>query len=827
MDGVCRFHRSPLARASANWTYSAPPDQNQAKPAARRLRTDEPSTFHDISSRRPSLFTRGSSTIPDDIVLGPPKTTFASATSTRNTNKPIDSPDRRSFHNHSDDTSKNERLNLRDKFFKERNRDDTDHERPKETRNGVNNGRRGGKEECEGWTDVRPRKSFGQEEGERLRRKTGDRDSERERDHPRDFHDRSHKLHDSHSGRDREHEEKDVPPRRNGFGRGRNEPTWFKDEKTTDARERDRGKEDSRDKEWRENNRRGNRGSDREWTRGGKVELDPEWMGSADSEERTQAHTQEDFQRWKERMKAGSAVAEEKPKAVEEGDSDHQRHVSTNTPIAPTVQKVDTPLVMDPGVDKFFGLFKEPRKATEGPPSGGASIVAKKELAKGATGKSSRFTSFFAPQEEAPPQQLERAPASLAAISQDSSSEDKEGFQRILQMLGGVNMTSGDNIPPANQLQQQQPPPPANNVTKRSDPPTTAPSPFQAQKPKNLELLNPEAHTRVFKPNGLDGLLGLQTPNGGENQNRDSEFLLKLMQQSRSSAGSGQPQSAPEPPAVSRAPSTQRYAEILSRPKDTTKGKLPTGPPPGLFDESSSSRYQRPIQDSVQEASKLKATTRPPHGFSEDAAIAAFQRPQRENTSAPAKGSHTRRPPPGLFDDPSISSFPRRQPLDYLQTHQSNPVILQRPPGLEQGSSGWPNPPHQAQHQAHVPPPPGFSNPAQGSTHFPPGFPIPGPMPMYGDRGPVGAGTGPTGPGRGQVQGAQPNMGPSIFPHYGGGPPPGFHPIAFTQESIGPMPNSILHSAGSRRPQYEMFGEGGNMGPSGRGAPPGQYRRYP
>ncbi len=823
--------------AVTNCTHSAPLEQNQARPAAKRSKTDEPSAFHDISNRRPSLFTRGSSTsklfygnhlkvifltsevVPDDIVLGPPKTAFASATSARTTNKSTDPPDRRSFPNHTDDAPKNERYNFRDKFFKERDKDDTDQERSREMRSGATNGRRAGKEDGEGWTNVRPRKSFGQEEGERFRRRTGERDSERDRDNTREIHDRFHKPHDSHTGRDREQDDKDAAPRRNGFGRGRNEPTWFRDEKTTNTRDRDRGKEESKDKEWRENNRRGTRGGDRDWTRGGKAEQDPEWMGSTENEEKTQAHTQEDFQRWKERMKAGNAAAEEKPKPAEEGDFSRERQVSGNTKAAPVVQKVDTPLVMDAGMDKFFGLFNEPRKAEDGSTSGGAPTVIKKEPAKGTTGKASRFMSFFAPQDEAPPQQRESASAPQATLPQDSSSEDKEGFQRILQMLGGVSLPTGDNTPQINPSQQ---PPPSNSVKKRSKSPTRAPSPAQTQKPKNREPSDHEAQARSRKPNGLDGLFGLQSPQVGANQNRDSEFLLKLMQQSRPSVGSSQPPSASELPAVSRAPGSQHFPEILSRPKDTPKGKLPAGPPFGLFDESSMNGYQRPIQDSVQESPKAKPTNRPPPGFSEDAAIAAFQRPQRENTGAPPKETNPRRPPPGLFDDPSISGFQRRQPLEYPQTQQSHPVILQRPPGLEQASSGWPNSLHQAQHQAHVPPPPGFSNPGHGPSPFPPGFPMPSPMPLYSDRGLAGPITGPAGPSRGGIPGAQPGMGPPGFPHYTGGPPPGFLPLAFSQESMGPIPNSVPHSAGPRRPQYEMFGEGGN----GRGAPPGQYKRY-
>ena len=59
------------------------------------------------------------------------------------------------------------------------------------------------------------------------------------------------------------------------------------------------------------------------WTRGtGRVEEDPEWMISsgADSEKK-QAKTQEDFQRWKEQMKAKDTPADEKPELKDETPS--------------------------------------------------------------------------------------------------------------------------------------------------------------------------------------------------------------------------------------------------------------------------------------------------------------------------------------------------------------------------------------------------------------------------------------------------------------------------------------------------------------------------
>ncbi len=83
---------------------------------------------------------------------------------------------------------------------------------------------------------------------------------------------------------------------------------------------------------------------DREWARGGKVEQDPEWMSSPESEEKKQSHTQEDFERWKERMRASATPAEDKANA---GSEQHiSRHNSTaEIPKPEPILKNDIPIV--------------------------------------------------------------------------------------------------------------------------------------------------------------------------------------------------------------------------------------------------------------------------------------------------------------------------------------------------------------------------------------------------------------------------------------------------------------------------------------------------
>lgn len=133
------------------------------------------------------------------------------------------------------------------------------------------------KEDVEGWTPVSrtPQKTMGSEEGDRFRR---------------EFREGEKKGGNTPWDRDRKYE---------GFGKDReqrprprrDESSWLLEDRGQDRNNRDTYRENN-------NNRYG-----------GRAEKDPEWMdSSADGKESKQAHSMEDFQKWKERMKANNGA---------------------------------------------------------------------------------------------------------------------------------------------------------------------------------------------------------------------------------------------------------------------------------------------------------------------------------------------------------------------------------------------------------------------------------------------------------------------------------------------------------------------------------------
>ncbi len=720
-------------------------------------------------------------TAPEDIVLGPPKTSFASASASRTSSQPLDPPDRPTLNSNGDEPSRSERYNFREKFFRDREKSDRDGDRQREQRPGIFQNRRGVKEEGDSWTSVRPRKSFGQEEDDRGTRRNGDEDSHTDRDLGRDARDRAQKELDMPQGDNERAAEGDYVQLRRSLGRSRNEPTWFKDDDALSAKEIKTTRDNRRGRDWRDKDRGGLHVGDRDWTRGGKVEQDPEWMSSPEREEKKQSHTQEDFERWKERMKASTAPTEDKPNHKAEQQIGRQGSTSESLKVEPAL-KVNTPLVMDAGLDKFFGLWDDSKANNEVSFGETAGDGVRKETWKNNVPKPSRFVGFFNPQPEPSNRQSEAsAPPSLPpGLSQDSSNEDKEGFQRILQMLGGANPSSGTTTSQINASQQPKPPDAKDQQSRLSmsdHPPSSGRGSEQQATTQNDNL----AESRKFT--GLESLLGAQSPREGPPQNRDSEFLLKLMQQSRASTVSGQAQQRPQRTLPGNAPGLLPFPELMSRPQDFSKQKRPSGPLSGLFDDALIADMQRGEQDSIRELPKRKVP-----------------------------GGH----PQIFFDDASTAAIPRRQPQNNTQKGAPPAFGLPRPPGLDQMPSGWPGQHPASQQQAHIGPPPGFQNPSHGPNPFPPGL-IPNltNTSIPNDRGPYGRAGGP-----GQTtQGMPP---PGFMGIHG--PPPGFPPLPYNRDGMMGMPTPY-HIGGPQRSQFELYGDAGNLGPKGRGAPQGQYKR--
>jgi hypothetical protein len=372
-----------------------------------------------------------------------------------------------------------------------------------------NGGRRGGDadQDSEGWSTVKPRKSFGHEGAERFHSRMGtasERFGNREREDRRGNNNRGDER-DSNSHHERRNRNSDIHrqekeaeetdgARRNGLTRNRSEP-WYKDNErngleggaagsaapaTTSTRERM-----DRNKSWRDRNpedrpeerrsdRLDDRNTDRRWDRDreSRVEREPEWLDEP-AESQPQGRTADDLKKFLEKMKASrmdeggqkaSGAADEAStgearKSLIEQDKDQDKDKSRSVP------------AMESGPDKFFEAFgalntkpktTAPEAAVAGPGGEGSSAAG---AAKAKPGKPSRFTSFFNAQDdsrgkaEQPALPAAQPPAPLAipngsAVPQDQKTVEKEAFQMLLQKLQIQAQGSQPQQP-----QQGQPPP--------------------------------------------------------------------------------------------------------------------------------------------------------------------------------------------------------------------------------------------------------------------------------------------------------------------------------------------------------------------------------
>ncbi|KAI4223945.1 MAG: hypothetical protein L6R36_005051 [Xanthoria steineri] len=609
------------------------PDPTQKKLPHRGKNDDPP--LHDGLNRRPMFerhTSRPSSNVPEDIVLGPPKTAFASAAGARNQVRTFDAASRLSFGAQGDETARGDRQNFRDKLAKQGLRNDVEAEGAQEPRSGAQQHRRGTNDN-ESWS-ARQSRILGQDESERGSRRNGYREQDKDNIHeprtPRTF---------DALRRDATNSETNDT-RRNGQGRGRNEPSWYRDDK--DAEVTDSRRTTNKTRDWREKNKGNAWETETEWKTGSKQEVDPEWMDEPDVHEKKQTHTQEDFERWKERMKAGNGPSQENVPTPSQQRPNHERAVS-GLASPPAKAKVGTPLVVDPSIDGFFGLWNDSSKKEASTEEGAPHVKA--EASKPKAAKSSKFTGFFGAKAVPAEQETEAPVISPFAAPADSSSEDKEGFQRILKLLD-----------------QQQTNPAKDGISRE-------------QALRNMPA-SPAARTQQQQrgSSNLQDLLSPRAKNGGPvPPNKDSEFLLNLMRQSRSQP----PKAGDQRPGSSVAQDLLPFNNLLISPHQNP------GLPPGLGNMMG--------RQDAQSHDKLNPTATPDR-----------------------KGL-----PPGLFD-------PRPNPHESVRMGKEG---LEYAPSFISQHAPLP----QSQRQA-IMPPPGFPAPLRNPTQFPPG--LPSNMPPAGqDRG--------------------------------------------------------------------------------------------
>ena len=665
-----------------------------------------------------------------------------------------------------DSDEKNDRFNFRDKFFKDRDASEKDVDR-RDGRPGGPNGKRGDRED---WNAGRPRRTFGPDDPERKPRRNGEFDRWDNRENTRDpNHERGTRDRDG-----RFTTRKDSQP-----GRAKFEGSWFRDENSHDVADADDDRPPPRNREW----RRDRHGADRDWTRGAKFEQEPEWLDSNDRDEPRRAHTQEDFERWKERMKAGSGAAQQTSthEKRDESGSDHAAQKPETRPTDGEIFSHNGSVFMpDTSMERFFGMLGDTKPTAQeaSTPNPGESIT-KKDTPGPKPGKSSRFAGLFSPPPDSPAKGPEPQPAPkpfFEAPPANSHDADQEGFQRILQMLGGGGGGAG-----------------SHSGRSHSGTPNQMESSQQSRSSSMMHTGQPRVNTNVSPPglsredyaspaqeNPLARFAG-KDPHAA----RETDHLLRLMQQVQLGSGStGSP--AQQAPSAALHPPPGLMPEIMPR------------PPPGM---------------SIQKSP----------AFLDDPAIANMQRPDNEQLRRRAANG----PPLGYFDD---VPFPQgnQGPITPGGSRPNHPPMpLQRPPGLEHmppppGWAGQP-PPQQGNGPGPMGPPPGIPTPNRSmNPNFPPGMmPMPGNAPPINER-------------QAFPRGPPPGMMPP--PGYMSGPPPGFPPMPPNPEAMmglgpgsqgpfGPGNPGPQGPPPSSRHLLDMFGQSNGGGDIRGGmANPGQFR---
>lgn len=567
------------------------------------------------------------------------------------------------------------------------------------------------------------------------------------------------------------------PRESNGFGQ-RLDQRWSRGDNDRDReRERDRDRERDRPAQrggWREREKMRNERQDA-------PEKEPEWMDEpVEKENKNLMRTQQDFERWKEGMKAKQAPsADTKEEVLPE-------EVVTPVKSTPAHSKPQTPLVADaPGFDKLFGSWGE-TKRIESP----VETRTTKTPALG-KGKSSRFASMFAPKEETRPVPEEIEPALTG------SNEDKEGFARILAMLGNTSR-SGVASPAKEQNGRGPPPGPPPGF---GPPPSTqdalaamfdkAPKSTQSPRPQsnfgpdsfmpppppqfsrpssNVASPNPAAmrndHGAAQLPQHMQSIFLEQTPRNGptpdsfnaqnsrkpNSLNKDSEFLLNLIQAKNANRGPPPPRPQNEPDNfqlfLDQPPKMQTAAPKprLPRPTESIEEQLfPGGQHPQLIDHGRPRAPPGFIEDPsivVQQAQRSYPNGPPQQRRQSSAQQGPNAGPGAPQdfppnfqfmTGPPPPGSGERMPPPppgfnpNTRQPPGFANFPNmfQQPNAQLPPQQG-PGLQGPPPGFP---PGMPPPPGFG---AQGPPPPGFFGGPNHGLGAPPGFGPPGMMMMPG-----------------------------------------------------------------------------------------------
>jgi hypothetical protein len=564
---------------------------------------------------------------------------------------------------------------------------------------------------------VKPRKSFGAEGAERFHGRMGDRPSpgtperfgaERRQREGDDRDNNTDRPRRNFGDFTREKEGDDGDKLRKNGNKMRSDHPWNRDNTETSQPTQPRERFD-RTKSWRDRtddtvegqaDRPRERQYERRWDRDQRQEREPEWLDEP-SEERGQTHTQEDFKKFMETMKAktstskaqtGPALAHDVLKAQDHIDTDATKPTQTKPAHA-----------IELGTDKFFAAFAQ--KTTL---EGSSSEPVKENAAPAPVPKSgSRFQNFFSSQEQSrtQPEPSNPAPAPVGevnplvalagspkAITQQDVAE-KVAFQALLQKLqkqtiqASTPPSAGFGEPPPNHdfgpknvvpspgpFQQygqesredvvHRPPPQAHDI---HPPPPQQNAQFPAMRPEQQMLLHDLIGQR--HPSQNSGGQRVEPPTG-RSSNPNTEFLVSLMQGGRN---------IPEPqrneqlvmrmPQPSRPaqipPTTDRDAEFQhERGSSQHQANVRPAGLPGFFDEQPLLRQERETRP--QPTHILQRPGQGPPGLDQmppgnwmQTGGQQMSMPGRPMIPPPGlPGSQRAMPPPGNYPNFPMGGFP-------------------------------------------------------------------------------------------------------------------------------------------------------------------------
>ncbi|KEF53388.1 uncharacterized protein A1O9_10363 [Exophiala aquamarina CBS 119918] len=692
VEDLLKLRASPLICKPPN----LPPMEEWMGPAT-RSKLDDQALSSEAFQKRPTLEgQRRIATDPDRIVLGPPRRSFASSNA-RTAGKILDL---------TEDKSKT---------------GDTSESRTQERRNTQTNGRHN-------------------------RHESDDQGLDSRRDYDRKLRWGREKNEQQDLEEDQMLEESRPGFRRDTISRAKMSQSWFRKD-TAEALEETR-RDSEKTPEWR------TRARDRDWDRSTKLEADPEWMDSTEPEEPFQAHTQEDFQRWKEKMKAGGTPQEQPETTITDSPGGIVEEKAT--------QKLPS-LEPDDSMDKFFARYEQKTVSQKPGPS--------------KAGTKTRFASLFSPAAEQGKPFENTAPVaterpSSAQMPGNSMDADQAGFARILEML----QTRSNNPTPQTQTQTQEQPKPRTPLYARDSQAKMEGEPRPHSSSNLLSFLGNQ--NAGYPPEGMTGPAApplerypdtkspVEQPSHTRQQssiNKD-EVLLNLLRQANLAP-------KPQPPPMHQHAELRSASHMYGVPDPNPRQALPRSqgiplgqaPDPGMnqrrdtgrsmFDELPVPMYHN--EQGPREHLPRRPTNGSQLSYNEDP-LMALLRSQTQGQQRMMQSGQPQSVPPGLQRPPGLDQMPRPNPSWPPQQPQSQPQPQQQPPrqpplppGLANMPRGMPGAPYgQPQplpNQPNIPPQQqpqrplpqrkytGESASAAGIPNFPPGM---GPPPGFMNAGP-------------------------------------------------------------------------------------------